>query len=132
MAKNSRLFSRRELFGLLAFFPSANYKQTLIKPQYQIGQWVREDHVIDDPLNLRDGQLTYSIGCIIGLVYEHPDWLLEELKRGWTYYVRWHTDYEFACDPYTDFSHETDLKPFHGLPWIKHRLLRPGASEAFF
>lgn len=124
MAKNEHHVSRRDLLTSLFLFPSACFKQTLVKPSYQIGQWVSQTHIIDNPEDFRDGKQTYSAGYIVGLVFQHPEWLKEELRKGWTYYVKWYIDYGERCKPYVDFAHSSEIEIISNNFWtvIQHSI----------
>lgn len=104
----SRRLLMRKLFA--TFFYSNLFKNSLNIPsnKFNLGDWVINHYTVNDCSDLENGKVYTTIGYITGIVYQYPDWRIEKLKNGYSYFVKTKC---FSSEMiYTDIFHESDLR----------------------
>lgn len=108
--------SRRGLFGLFLpmtitasreFLPAAR----LPERKFEIGDRVRTERICDDCISEDYQSIDWECGFVVGYVWQFDEWLRNDMKNGWTYWVRFDSSnyQEFSDRPWLDFVHETEI-----------------------
>lgn len=99
--------------ALLVALPAAKKLSTrrLPDPKFQIGDRVKTERICDDRTSPNYGGIDWECGFVVGYVWQFDEWLREDLRRGWTYWVRFDkSNSEFFGDrPWLDFAHQSEI-----------------------
>lgn len=81
------------------------------EPRFKIGDRVRTERICNDRISSNYGGLDWECGFVVGYVWEYDEWLREDLRRGWTYFIQFYeSNYgKYGDRPPIDFSHESEI-----------------------
>ena len=109
-------WNRRELCHAGFLFALSRMKNQpdrlrLPEPKFQIGERVRTERVCNDCLSANYLGIDWESGFIVGLTWQYGEWLRNEYRQGWTYWVRFdEANNEIFCDrPFLDFVHQSEI-----------------------
>lgn len=114
---SSRILTRREFCANFPLIISAALADWIDRPavparKFNLGDRVIGERICDDNRSKNFGGIDWEKGNIVGYCWEYDDWLIDEFKQGWTYFVRFdETNYlENFIFPFISFEHESFLK----------------------
>lgn len=83
----------------------------LPEPRFKIGDRVRTERTCSDHISPNYEGLDWECGLVVGYVWEYDEWLQEDLRRGWTYFIQFYeSNYgKFGDRLPIDFAHESEL-----------------------
>ena len=113
---SSRKILRREFFRIFPLaFANAN-KHLFSYPhlperKFLIGDRIINSRICDDRISLNYGVLEWEKGFIICFCWNYYEWLIEEYKSGWTYFIRFDetSNPDYFTEPFFDFEHENRI-----------------------
>lgn len=66
----------------------SNNRKNFPKPRFNLGDWVWTEFTVEDPSDPDDGKTYKSVGYVIGVVYDHPEWNITDVNCNYVYYVQ--------------------------------------------
>ena len=111
---SSRLTRRGFCHAVILAVVPALRKNSLARlplPEVKLGDRVRTERICDDRISPNYGGLDWECGFVIGYVWQWDEWLENEYRQGWTYWIRFdEASYEINCDrQWTYFVHESEV-----------------------
>lgn len=66
----------------------SSIRKNFPKPRFNLGDWVWTEFTVEDSSDSDDGKTYKSVGYVIGIVYDHPEWNITDVNCDYVYYVQ--------------------------------------------
>ena len=114
---SSRKITRRKFCANFPLLVSAALAERLNdssapRRKFNIGDRVIGERLCNDDRSSNYGGIDWEKGNVIGYCWNYPEWNTSELKRGWTYFIRFDeaNNPDSFIQPWVDFEHENNLE----------------------